>query len=159
MLKPNYWFQYLLYILHLFMNIELFVDYLNDLWLITFGWRDRTVRKANAAHNWHWRGRLVIYISCAQSGNWVPRYAVTLLLDRSKLATQQISHAASRPNIHIDRQLTHRPCSHEGQGTHMVSPTICSRFTKAAERECQIGRASCRERVSSPCRSRWSPYH
>ena len=26
-------------------------------------------------------------------------------------------------------------------------------------RALQIGRASCRERVSSPCRSRWSPYH
>ena len=23
----------------------------------------------------------------------------------------------------------------------------------------EIGRASCRERVSEPCRSRWSPYH
>ena len=36
------------------------------------------------------------------------------------------------------------------------------RHTFAPEQACgagEIGRASCRERCSSPCRSRWSPYH
>ena len=52
----------------------------------------------------------------------------------------------------------------EADGLLVLHPSVPAKTVKdlialAKSRPGQIGRASCRERVPSKCRSRWSPYH
>ncbi|CAK6975437.1 Hypothetical predicted protein [Scomber scombrus] len=63
---------------------------------------DKTVRKTNSTPQLNEPESLLMNISCAQSVNWVPRYAVTLFLDRSKAATKSTTESIGRQRRELE---------------------------------------------------------
>src|SRR3546814_11290176 len=96
-------------------------------------------------------------------------FLANLILDEPEpLPLQRINEVcSSEPNEVWFKPLATKPVS------ELSEKRIAALRTKAQERavglnknimpmkthSLQIGRASCRERVVSTCRSRWSPYH
>src|SRR3546814_7339359 len=68
------------------------------------------------------------------------------------------SHVVTDPDRgQLDRRACFDPADHLPQMAFEIASRI-DRQRRIVDRRAEIGRASCRERVVSTCRSRWSPY-